>query len=720
MNHEGNVLPDGKLEALEAQTQKYLSEASDQMFTEYLIKLKERIRNQKYQVDLLQDELDRSYQMYLRRKELAERPVGSNPVGEVPANMQVNMPANMQVNPPVNVPVNIPSVNETTAVKRIEEPARIPASAPIKKTEGGAEFIVGTAILSIVGGAFILTALVMLTMYFMNGFVKGMCLYAGAILLLLISELLIYRKLPKLATVFSAIGIGGLYLSTVLNFLTLHNFGIMATIIITMLITLFAILLSRKRDSFVYRILGLVASYLCLLTVGEDISTIEFCMLSGMILLINMVCILIPIRKYKTAFNATHMCSNLVFAFLMDWRLGEFVIPIEFRLLLIIGLLLIMQMLLFAQMKHEQKEMAVGNRVANTVLKVFYAISAVGLTNILGDIFWENMLYTEMLRYGSVAAVAVICIVACLALRKYSVKWYPYYLMNLCCLNICWCTENDGETIICLLVLLVIAKILSLWRIPALKLCDAFLTSVTCLYLLAYMDENSVYTYVLLAGVVISVFFISQWQTYFEILLTYTLAIFAVAQLGGMLKLPVFTGILFVGMLLFNNISRFRGKHIVVFNGFALAGEVICFLLLLNPVYQNAYLTYLIMLVFGLATIVLTFQEKYHMNFKCKNMIMALFLTYMAIIIRTNLPVINSILLMVIALVCVGVGFVVKEKAVRIYGLVLSLLVCVKIVLYDYIGVSTLQRTVLFFAVGVIALIIAGIYIILEKKNTKS
>ena len=123
------------------------------------------------------------------------------------------------------------------------------------------------------------------------------------------------------------------------------------------------------------------------------------------------------------------------------------------------------------------------------------------------------------------------------------------------------------------------------------------------------------------------------------------------------------------------------------------------------------------MLVFGLATIVLGFQEKYHMNFSFKGMITAVFLTYMAFIVKTQLPVINSILMMLVALISVAAGFVEKKKNIRIYGLVLSILVCGKIVLYDFMSVPTLQKMLLFFAVGVIALLIAGISIVLEKKN---
>lgn len=704
MNNEGNILPEGRLEILEAQIEQYLADSPDKIFSEYLLQLKERIRNQKFQVELMQEELDKAHRMQQWRRE---------------------QECNVVQKPEVIMPEAKHPDTATNESMSEENPQYIefrdvqPVQPPLKKKSGSTEFMIGTAILSVVGGAFILTALVMLGMYFMNGFVKGMCIYAAALLLLGVSELVIHRKWHKLATVFSAIAIGGLYLSTVLNYLSLHNFGMLAALIITMLITLFVILLSRKRDSLVYRILGLIAGYLCLLTVGEDITNVETWVLTGIILIINFVYIVVPMRKYKSVFHVTHMCWNVVFAYLMDWRLGEINAPLEFRMILLVGLILIMQLLLIVQMRYERKAVALGNNEVNSdPLKVAYWVCTACFGSIFTEFVW-NYDTTMLIRYGSIAAICVICISTMLVLRRESVKWYPYYLMNLLCLTITWNADLEMELIVCVIALLAVAKLLSLWRIPQLRFSDAYLTALTCFLLLGHIEESGLAVYLLLASVIISVFFISQWQTYFEIILVYTLGIFAVANLNTMLQLPAMVGLLFVGILLFNNVRRFVGEYIIIFNGAAVAGEIVCFLLLINPTYQNAYFTYLCMLVFGLATIVLTFQEKYHMDFKHKNLIMAGFLTYMALVMQTTLPIINSILLMVIALVCVGTGFVTKDKVVRIYGLVLSLLVCGKIVLYDYVGVSMLQKTVLFFTVGVIALIIAGIYIILEKRNVK-
>ena len=93
-----------------------------------------------------------------------------------------------------------------------------------------------------------------------------------------------------------------------------------------------------------------------------------------------------------------------------------------------------------------------------------------------------------------------------------------------------------------------------------------------------------------------------------------------------------------------------RGKGILVFNVFVLIGQVGALIGLADPVYRNSYITYLCMFVFVLAYLVLTLQEKYYKNFKHRELILVIFLTYMALIVKTNIPVINSILIMLIAL----------------------------------------------------------------------
>lgn len=659
MEWKQNEVSIGKAEQLAALAQKYALEAKDEQFKEYLYKFQVRVLQQRQNVDLLEQELQTNYQTYLRK------------------------------------------------VSRVPQAAK----------KNSVEFAIGTALLSVVGGGFILTAIVMLAMNYMNGFVKGMCLYAGALVILLVSEVLIYRKWQKLGIVLSGMGIGGLYLATILNYISLHNFGMWPAMIIAPTITIMVIVLSRMRDSVLYRVLGVIACYVCMLAVEKGITDIEFIIFSAIILLVNVLYIVIPLQKKQLNVGIVHLFANVIFAGIMLLRLGNTNVSQEIRLGFALCMVMVMHIIVGMLLRYQRKQAEQGLKVSNAGVMVAYGFCAFFSVVMLQGCL-RNVAEGQIWMYHMVALmICGICIVTMLALRKYQEKWYIYYFMNYALLISYLGVGDDKLRIYCTLVMLLLVKILSLWKITKLKVYDAFITTLNCIMVFAYKDIGTPYSYLLLAGVVLSVLLISQWRTYHEILLTFTIGIYAVQHISSPLQLPLYVGIMFVGILAFNNVKRWKGQGIMVYNIFALTGQVICFLLLANPVYRNAYIIYLCMVVFGVATIVLTFQEKYRMDFKQKYLIMALFLTYIAFIIKTSLPVMNSILLMLIALICVGIGFAVNKKSVRIYGLVLSLLICGKIVLYDYWGAPTLQKTVLFFVVGVLALMIAGIYIVLEKKN---
>ena len=148
------------------------------------------------------------------------------------------------------------SVGQFT-MQQVQTPA-----APTPKRQN-AEYLIATIALSVVGGIFILTALVLLGMYFMNGWIKGISLYVVSLGVVLIAELLIRRKLPKLAQVFSAIGVAALYLSTMINALSLHNFGILPAAVVVAVVTVGTVLLGWKSDSLIHRLLGVAACWLC-------------------------------------------------------------------------------------------------------------------------------------------------------------------------------------------------------------------------------------------------------------------------------------------------------------------------------------------------------------------------------------------------------------------------------------------------------------------------
>lgn len=697
----------GKLERLENQVRQLLMESKDAAFTEYLRKLTERVRNQVYQTDLLQDELDRTYRTYLQKTERQERDEDLHRGERLLEQQQFAEVHTDERQTDSALPPQQTMVQPAYAVNFATKP-------PAKKS---VEFTIAAVVLSILGGIFILMALVTLGMTIMDGFVKGISLYAISLVVLLISELFVYRSLPKLGSVLSAISFGGLYLITLINYEMLNNFNFWIAAGIVLVISIVMLLISKKRNSAFYRIFGVVSCYLSFMSLQWVFTDDKFLALTVLYFLINIMCILLPVKSHETGINLTHMSFNLLFSFMMlthpdDYRTNPIL------LLLFLGAsILINQALLIIQVRHQWNETARGKDLDNTGILTVYWLGIIFYSLMLSGSVWG---VDAWVRHGSVLVLAGVCLLSFILLRKGKEKWYSYYFFNVVVfvIYVLAVKGTAWSAAICMAVMLLGAKLLSLTGEKVLRVSEAFITTFSCLVMLICLDKHPG-GLILCAAILISVCFLKNLQTYYECIVTYTISLFAALQLREMstLSLPVFIGLLFAAQLLFNSVKRFRGKNILVFNILTLAGQSICYFILGSSRYTNEYLTYFCMLIFGVATIILLFREKYELGFKGKYLLLAIFLTYMTLILRTDTSIINSIFLMLIALISVGMGFAQHRKDIRIYGLVLSLLVCGKIVLYDYWGIPTLQKTTLFFVVGVIALIIAGIYIVLEKKD---
>ncbi|MCM1044502.1 MAG: hypothetical protein NC417_03230 [Candidatus Gastranaerophilales bacterium] len=755
----------GKLEQLESDVARLMRESRDLRFSEYLKSVQGRLITQEYQADLLRDELERNYQIYKRLF------AGQEAASQTPAdqNVEAMVPkASVDQN---EEPMRQEQQEQSEQLDRLEQPEQprqsgnyvyqaVPVSTvniapaagqqpsvnqqpflnqqpPVNKPprKKNVEFIIGATLFGVIGGSFILTALVLLGMNYMTGIVKGVSLYGVCLVVLLLSELWIYRKVPRLGIILSSVAIGGLHVVTAVNFLSLKILNMWAAFAITFVVAVTVIFLSRKRNSIVYRIIGLVATYLSFLMLQSGMSTVEFLIVSAMILLVSILFILLPVQAFQTVFRIVHIYVNAVFAIAFVWRAQVCGVEDEVVLIYQVAAMAVLHALFAAQVLYRQKLLSAAEEgqvmKGNGGVIAAYCISGLVQLFDMGTLIYSLFPSGRILSLpeksdwvevqGALAStsahavmlgILVICIVTFFVLwrKKCPEKWFVYYFWNVAvCAVYAWATGTLCYVV--LTALMVVAKLLSLRRIRAVRVCDAIITTFVCITLI--LDPQPA---ILLIGIAVGILCLSQWKTYHEIVMTAALVLYAAPEFPASIRLPVAMGILFVGILLFHNVKRWRDGQILVFYLLALFGQVICLLLLCNPVYRNAYITYLFMLIFGLATIVLTFHEKYGMPVKIKNLVLAVFLTYMAVVFRINEPIVNSILLMVIALVCVAIGFAERQKSTRIYGLALSLVVCGKIVLYDFMENPVLQRTILFFAVGVIALIIAGIYIILEKK----
>ena len=277
---------------------------------------------------------------------------------------------------------------------------------------------------------------------------------------------------------------------------------------------------------------------------------------------------------------------------------------------------------------------------------------------------------------------------------------------------------GENVDVVCLAALFVLARLLTLCKVKQVRGADAVLTFLLCCLAAGYSVPWC--RYLAAAVLVLGIFVVNYWHAYYELLTTAALLAIVIGRLPRMLMPPTCAGILLVGFLLVNHVKRLRGNQPMVYNAVALAGQVLCCLMLIDNDYPGSRLTYFCMLVLGLGVIILTLQERYHLGCRHKVMITELFLSYMIFAARLPKLFWTSILLMLTAvLVGVAGGFIFRQKSGRICGLTLSLLVCCKIVMYDFSGGPVPQRIFLFLAAGALALLIAGIYIVLEKKTQK-
>lgn len=746
MDGEKQQQPIDRIVLLKSRISQLLQVSQDPAFTRYLMEMQNHVNSEEGRINQLRDNLEKQYRVYQQNMGRRNVPVQQTPVqpqAVQPNQVQTEAPAVQQATMEQMQTTSESLVNEqpnlqpeVTAAVTIQAEPSGKEQPVVQKSSRNAEFTIGAAVLSIVGSAFVLTAMVLLGMYFMEGLMKGMLLYVACAVVIVLAELLLYKRWPGLGTTFSAIGIAGLYISTMVNYLALGNFNAWVTLAITTVITLLMIAVSRKKDAAIYRVLGMTAMYLCyaLILCGNtdafNYTQTELVTMTVVSLIVNIVCITIPLKKSYTAVNITHMALNSVFAFgmWMYWHaLGYVGNNIEagmwqYPFFAVIAVI-IMQMIFVVQLSWKEKQEPGAVIMQNIGIGICYGISAFLLACVVGDatvgtgLVGGDDVWAVEYRVAASVIMALLAGIPFVAVRNRREKWFSWYFLSFCILMIHSNAAEDLEFFAAVVVLLVGTKLLSFTKEKILCVNDLLITLLACLICVTAYDKWEAVP--VFAGIVLSVLCINYWKTLFEILVTFTIATYTTQHMIPILKLPVYVGILFVGMLIFNNVKRWHGKFIVVLNACALVGQIVCYLFLVNPVYQNAYLTYLCMLIFGIAVIVICLQEQYHLACKFQELVLAIFLTYMGLIIRTNYPIVNSILLMLIALACVGIGFYNHKKSIRIYGLTLSLVICGKIVLYDFVGAHLLQKTILFFVVGIIALVIASIYMVLERKQEK-
>lgn len=732
---------------IEQQLMMLIGQSRDVYYTEYLKELLAKVQSGSVTTVYAMQEINRTWALYQQRMQaqMQQYYAGGQPQQQVPYQpVQQPQTAQQLLQYQTVQPAQQPQVAQQS--QQVQQPVQYQTVQPVQQPQvaqqpdshagKSVEFAIGAGVLSVVGVLFVLVAFVMLGMTYMSGMVKGMCLYVIAAVVLLVSELFLTRKMPRFAIGITGLGICGLHLSTLLNYLYLENFNGWVAAAVTVAVSVLAVLLGRKKDSGTLKIISFLGCYISIFMMGQSffvwrfwgsrpddgVVNARFAGTSVILLAVNLMTVFLPVKKYRNAVHITHLISNTVFTMLFA-LLSAFSVRFELILFFLLASLLV-QGLVFYSLERPRilkqgaaDSTTAGNitaYVATTMLLILQFIVTRHVTvQFIYESYFEESGWILHLMMG---ILFLICLFLFVLFRKSKLKWIQYWMFCFAAFSVYGLAEKKDSNFVLqtgvVLGIFILSKLLS--RVRILRVSEMVITCVTAFEALFFFGQDDLtYAICFLGAFLLSMIALYEWKSAYEEIFILVFEAFVVMNFRNDLTIAIMTGILFLGILSFNSLDFFRGKHIKIWN-YVNLGLMGC--LYLAAAFYNNMISCILLLVLGCAFIILTFRDKFGMNFKWKHFILVIFLCYMTIIWEIPVPIYRSIILMVIAIGAVISGFALREKKLRVTGLVLTLTVCAKIALYDFRGAASVEKMILFLVVGLIALAISGIYIALEKK----
>lgn len=581
------------------------------------------------------------------------------------------------------------------------------AAQPELKTKS-VEFKIGIHVFSLIGALFILAAFVTFGFYFLKGAFQGICIYMAAFALVLFSELFLRRKMQKFAGVITGIGIGCLYAANIVNYLVLHLVNGIIAVLLTLLIAAATIWLSRKRDSVVIRLIGLIGCYVCLYPIHGFETELSFFVLTVILFIVNVAGVLFPNQSRAAAILAVHAALNVIFTGALLIIAGLDHVQATYLAALLLSSFIFMEIMAFVNRKREK-----DNEI--------FIITCIGSGLLLFMMFLLETITGEQLVGLIMAAVTVAVSMLFFLLweKEDERKWAQVYFAAGLFLLIGAFSDQPVEQTITVGVIFLIARIGNRQRqLTALEAIAAVAVGLTGIGL-----SGSVYAYILAALLVLLSFRINKLYVFHEIVTTASVLViwflkcewFRLYNWGmdGKWFYPVAVLLLMLLFLLFHHLQGLRDKKQEVYNIVSL-----CFIgiFCLLPLFEGHLWTRIAIMAAGTLAAFLLLRKRYGLYWKGNTLLWAGFFSLYSITGNFGSPVVSSILIMAAAFFLVGIGFRHKEKMERITGLVLAALVCLKLVLYDFREAELLYRMIVFLIVGVMALGISFLYMFLEKK----
>ena len=515
-----------RIDALKQKIEGFKRNSVDYQFTQYLDQVLHKLQMTETDLEKTEKHLVHSYQMYLQRNGLVQPPVQPGQGNVPPQNMQQAMTGNAQNVPPYaqtvlqnqngqsvphmsqyaqTVPQNqngqsVPPMQQNMqrqAQQQFRQQPQVQPVPPHTKNKRTLEYRIGTAFLGVVGILFILIAFVTFGLQYMSSTLQGILFYILGVAIFAGSELFLAKKLEKFSYFVSGLGIAGLYITTILNYLYLKIFPSYAALIITVAVTAFFIWYSRRKDSAMMRIICLLGCYISLVPLGELDNLIAFAIPALIIFALNLTGFLCPVKGKNVIADYVQYICTIAFLFYMDHLLYISGLQMWPLYLLVCGCIVTLHLLCLGRDK-------------NVPYLILYWAANVFFFGFL----WSVGNYEDWMIWG-VVGVAVIGAVFTFLYRKTHLFCAPYVMGAVYALVAFQMCDNKLAVCLCGMIVFVINRLFAAFRKEYAPV-DAVYTMFAVLYVcfLTRNDDVRLLGYAFACVIIIGAFFVKKYKQY--------------------------------------------------------------------------------------------------------------------------------------------------------------------------------------------------------------
>lgn len=560
------------------------------------------------------------------------------------------------------------------------------------------EFTLGAIVLSIIGAIFLLVALISFGNYYLEDYFQGIILYVAGAATIALSQLLVERRLPKFSHILTAIGFGFLIFTSFFNTFSLGMFNEYVCIVTIFVISAALLVLARFRKSLILEVTCSLGTHALLLFFAfsyvDDLTV-------ALIFVINFA---INLALFIAGKDTEGKASAIIRSVTVTLS-GALLLLMSASINVLAGIGVGYIFLLLAATFFCER-----NKPAKWILIIGTAL----LTVIISTPDFNEGAALIISKVGLLAVCGLF-----FALRfKSREKWIAYYIVVAALIGSFADVSNIMATMLVYICILVLTKFLAV--VADIHECDAVVTTIVLAA--AAINYDLPVSFIVPVVALTCIFFTKKWKLYQEFITLIFTAIIVGENVPDSFSGLAIAAVSIAMPLIFTYLDRERPKYFEIFIIASLIFEGICVMLLPgNDMTSDAVQRIIVAASFAITLVgyIFLFNKKTNLEWKGKYIIVAAFATYLSFFLRLE-NIWISVSLMSVALIVITIGCFVNYKPVRLCGLCLSILVLGKVALYDSLDLSDEKRIIVFFVVGLLAILIGLAYMILEKKENQT